>query len=219
MIQLVNVNKVYKTKNIETVALKNVSLEIEDGSFIAVMGTSGSGKSTLLNIIGCMDKPTSGEYYLNEDAIHNVSEGRLHDIRKSEISFVFQNFALMNQYTVYENVELPLKIKNIPARKRKRIVIEALEAVGIKEVASKCPNEISGGQQQRCAIARAIASGNNIILADEPTGALDAKTGKEIMEMFRQLHEMGKTIIMVTHDKDIAGYAEQIINIEDGEIV
>lgn len=219
MIRLVNVNKVYKTKNIETVALKNVSLEIEDGSWIAVMGTSGSGKSTLLNIIGCMDKPTSGEYYLNEDAIHNVSEGRLHDIRKSEISFVFQNFALMNQYTVYENVELPLKIKNVSARKRKDIVLDALDAVGIRETASKKPNEVSGGQQQRCAIARAIASGNNMILADEPTGALDAKTGKEIMEMFRQLHEMGKTIIMVTHDKNIADYAEQIINIEDGEIV
>jgi len=219
MIRLVNVNKVYKTKNIETVALKNVSLEIEDGSWIAVMGTSGSGKSTLLNIIGCMDKPTSGEYYLNGDAIHNVSEGRLHDIRKNEISFVFQNFALMNQYTIYENVELPLKIKNMSARKRKDIVLDALDAVGIRETASKKPNEVSGGQQQRCAIARAIASGNNMILADEPTGALDAKTGKEIMEMFRQLHEMGKTIIMVTHDKNIADYAEQIIHIEDGEIV
>ncbi len=219
MIRLVNINKVYKTKNIETVALKNVSLEIEDGSWIAVMGTSGSGKSTLLNIIGCMDKPTSGEYYLNGDAVHNVSEGRLHDIRKSEISFVFQNFALMNQYTIYENVELPLKIKNISAGKRKDIVLDALDAVGIRETASKKPNEVSGGQQQRCAIARAIASGNNMILADEPTGALDAKTGKEIMEMFRQLHEMGKTIIMVTHDKNIADYAEQIIHIEDGEIV
>lgn len=219
MIRLDNVNKIYKIKSIETTALKNISLKIEDGKWIAVMGTSGSGKSTLLNIIGCMDKPTSGEYYLNGDAIHNVSEGRLHDIRKNEISFVFQNFALMNQYTIYENVELPLKIKNVSARKRKDIVLDALDAVGIRETASKKPNEVSGGQQQRCAIARAIASGNNMILADEPTGALDAKTGKEIMEMFRQLHEMGKTIIMVTHDKNIADYAEQIIHIEDGEIV
>lgn len=219
MIKLVDVSKIYKTKSVETPALNDVTLEIEDGKWIAIMGTSGSGKSTLLNIIGCMDKPTSGEYYLNDEAIHKVSDGLLHNIRKKEISFIFQNFALMNQYTVYENVELPLKIKNFPAKKRKSIAFEALEAVGIKELASKRPNEISGGQQQRCAIARAIASGNNIILADEPTGALDAKTGKEIMEMFKKLHEMGKTIIMVTHDKNIADYAEQIIHIEDGEIV
>lgn len=219
MIQLKDITKIYKTKKVETPALNGISLEIEDGSWVAVMGTSGSGKSTLLNIIGCMDKPTAGEYYLDDEAVHQASDNALHDIRKRKISFVFQGFALMNQYTIYENVELPLKIKNIPARKRKKQVLEALDSVGIKDQAAKKPGEVSGGQQQRCAIARALASENNIILADEPTGALDAKTGKEVMEILNGLHEMGKTIIMVTHDKNIADYAERIICIEDGRIV
>lgn len=219
MIRLKDITKVYKTKNVETPALNGISLDIEDGSWVAVMGTSGSGKSTLLNIIGCMDKPTAGEYYLDDEAVHTASDSALHDIRKRKVSFIFQGFALMNQYTIFENVELPLKIKNIPAKERKKLALKALDAVGIKEQAAKKPGEVSGGQRQRCAIARALASENNMILADEPTGALDANTGKEIMEILKGLHEMGKTIIMVTHDKNIASYAEKLVCIEDGRIV
>lgn len=177
MIRLNNVTKIYETQGIKTNALNGISLEIEDGEMIAVMGPSGSGKSTLLNIIGCMDTLTSGKYEYNECEVSALKQGQLNAFRKKHVSFVFQNFALMKDYTVYENVELPLLPRNISKKERKKIVNEKLELMGISELAKKFPTQISGGQQQRCAIARALVAENDIILADEPTGALDSKTG------------------------------------------
>lgn len=219
MIRLRNINKTYGTDKNGTHALKDVSLEIAKGELVAVMGTSGSGKSTLLNILGCMDKSDSGEYWYHDMELHRLNPQELHLFRKEHIGFVFQHFALMNQYTVYENVELPLAIKNIPKRQRRERVYDALTQVGIKDIAKKMPAKISGGQQQRCAIARAIASGNELILADEPTGALDTNTSDEMMSIFEELNRQGKTIIIVTHDAKIADRAKRIFYMEDGKIL
>lgn len=218
MIRLNNVTKIYETQGIKTNALNGISLEIEDGEMIAVMGPSGSGKSTLLNIIGCMDSLTSGKYEYNECEVSALKQGQLNAFRKKHVSFVFQNFALMKDYTVYENVELPLLPRNISKKERKKIVNEKLELMGISELAKKFPTQISGGQQQRCAIARALAAENDIILADEPTGALDSKTGDDIMEIFKQVNKMGKTVIIITHDQKVAEKCNTIIKIEDGKI-
>lgn len=200
-------------------ALDGVSLNIQKGDFISIVGTSGSGKSTLLHILGAMDSLTSGEYYYEHEAIHSKKSNGLHKFRKEHISFVFQNFALMDHYTIYENVELPLRAKNISKKERKKIVMEQLEKVGIKDLAEKLPRHLSGGQQQRCAIARALASGNELILADEPTGALDTKNSHEIMNILKELNKMGKTIILVTHDPNIAKETKKIIQMEDGKIL
>lgn len=218
MIRLNDVTKIYETQGIKTNALNGISVEIEDGEMIAVMGPSGSGKSTLLNIIGCMDSITDGKYEYNDCEVSALKQGQLNAFRKKHISFVFQNFALMKDYTVYENVELPLLARNISKKVRKKIVNEKLELVGISEHAKKFPTQISGGQQQRCAIARALAAENNIILADEPTGALDTKTGDDIMEIFKQVNKMGKTVIIITHDQKVAKKCSRIIRIEDGKI-
>ncbi|MBQ2981440.1 MAG: ABC transporter ATP-binding protein [Lachnospiraceae bacterium] len=218
MIRLNNVTKIYETQGIKTNALNGISLEIEDGEMIAVMGPSGSGKSTLLNIIGCMDTLTSGKYEYNECEVSALKQGQLNAFRKKHVSFVFQNFALMKDYTVYENVELPLLPRNISKKERKKIVNEKLELMGISELAKKFPTQISGGQQQRCAIARALVAENDIILADEPTGALDSKTGDDIMEIFKQVNKMGKTVIIITHDQKVAEKCNRIIKIEDGKI-
>lgn len=218
MIKLDNITKIYETQGVKTNALNGISLEIEDGEMIAVMGPSGSGKSTLLNIIGCMDSLTSGTYEYNQCEVSALKQGQLNAFRKEHISFVFQNFALMKDYTVYENVELPLLTRNVAKKERKRIVNEKLELMGISELGKKFPTQISGGQQQRCAIARALAAGNDMILADEPTGALDSKTGDEIMEVLKQVNKMGKTVIIITHDGKIAQKCSRIIEIEDGKI-
>lgn len=219
MIELKNVCKVYKYGDEITKAVNNVSLRIDDGEFIAVMGSSGSGKSTLLNIIGCMDIMDSGEYILNGIEINNKKVKELHEIRKSNISFVFQNFALLNHYTVYENVEVPLLAKRIGKKEREKIVKEKLEMLGIYNLKNKLPAKISGGQQQRCAIARALASDNNIILADEPTGALDKNTGLEIVNIIKEINRQNhKTVIIVTHDEKVASEADRIVRIEDGNI-
>lgn len=219
MIRLENISKRYLLGDVITNALNDISLTIADGEFVAIMGASGSGKSTLLNIIGCMDSPTSGEYFLGDK---DVSELRLKDlskIRNNMISFVFQNFALMEKYTAYENIELPLLNRRVPAKERRFKVREAASRLGIEEQLRKLPKQMSGGQQQRVALARALASGAEIILADEPTGALDKKTGVELMEIFKELNSDGKTIIIVTHDPAIAEYADRIITISDGRII
>ncbi len=218
MIELKDVCKTYKYGKEETKALDNINLTIKDGEFVVVIGNSGSGKSTLLNVIGCMDLMDSGSYILNGQEISGIKINKLHKVRKESISFVFQNFALLNHYTVFENVEVPLLAKKVRKSERKRIVKEKLELMGIYDLKSKLPTKISGGQQQRCAIARALASDNNIILADEPTGALDSKTGEEIMNVLKELNGMGKTVIIVTHNMDIAKQTDRILEMEDGRI-
>lgn len=218
MIKLIHVKKDYTEGGVITNALKDINLEVKDGEFVAIMGASGSGKSTLLHILGGMDKLTSGEYYYNDEAVHDMSMGRLNIFRRDHVSFVFQNAALMKYYTVAENIEMPLLSMNVGKKERKKIIEEKMEAVGIAHLAKKLPIHISGGEQTRTAIARALAGDNELLLADEPTGALDQTTGKEIMEVFKKVHEMGKTIILITHDPNVAAYADRIIRIEDGKL-
>lgn len=219
MIKLIHVKKDYTEGGVITNALKDINLEVKDGEFVAIMGASGSGKSTLLHILGGMDKLTSGEYYYNDEAVHDMSMGRLNIFRRDHVSFVFQNAALMKYYTVAENIEMPLLSMNVGKKERKKIIEEKMEAVGIAHLAKKLPIHISGGEQTRTAIARALAGDNELLLADEPTGALDQTTGKEIMEVFKKVHEIGKTIILITHDPNVAAYADRIIRIEDGKII
>lgn len=219
MIRMVNVSKTYDSDGVMTEALRGISLEIHDGEYVAVMGASGSGKSTLLNIIGGMDSVTGGEYYYNDLKVHEMSHSKLHIFRRDFVSFVFQNFELMKYYTVAENVEMPLLSKRMSSAQRKKTVKESLELLGISELAKKCPSHISGGQQQRCAIARALCSGNELLLADEPTGSLDQNTGNGIMDIFDRLNEMGRTVILITHDPNVAARAKRVIKISDGQIV
>lgn len=218
MIRLENVIKIYGEDYEKKIALNNICLEIKDGEFVAVTGPSGSGKSTLLNIIGCMDIPTKGRYYLDDTDITLKTKSQIEDIRKEKIGFVFQHFALMDYYTAYENIELPLIIKNIKRSERKRLVNEQLKLLGIEEVKDHIPSKMSGGQRQRVAIARALVSGCNILLADEPTGALDQATGREVMELLKEINNRGTTVIIVTHDINIANQTERIIEICDGKI-
>ena len=218
MIRLENVIKIYGEDYEKKIALNNICLEIKDGEFVAVTGPSGSGKSTLLNIIGCMDIPTKGRYYLDDTDITLKTKSQIEDIRKEKIGFVFQHFALMDYYTAYENIELPLIIKNIKRSERKRLVNEQLKLLGIEEVKDHIPSKMSGGQRQRVAIARALVSGCNILLADEPTGALDQATGRDVMELLKEINKRGTTVIIVTHDINIANQTERIIEICDGKI-
>lgn len=218
MIRLENVIKIYGEDYEKKIALNNICLEIKDGEFVAVTGPSGSGKSTLLNIIGCMDIPTKGRYYLDDTDITLKTKSQIEDIRKEKIGFVFQHFALMDYYTAYENIELPLIIKNIKRSERKRLVNEQLKLLGIEEVKDHIPSKMSGGQRQRVAIARALVSGCNILLADEPTGALDQATGREVMELLKEINKRWTTVIIVTHDINIANQTERIIEICDGKI-
>lgn len=219
MIKLNQVSKTYYNGDFPTHALRGIDLQIEQGEYIAIMGTSGSGKSTLLNIIGGMDNLTEGEYYYNDIAVHELKNHALHLFRKEHVSFIFQQFALMNQYTVFENVQVPLLAKGYSKRDRKRIVMEKLELLGIADLAKKRPIHISGGQQQRCAIARALASDNELVLADEPTGALDKNTSMEIMNIIGSINKQGKTVIVITHDSDVAAMANRVVHLEDGQIV
>lgn len=219
MIKLENIEKEYKGNGISTKALGGISLEIEDGELISIVGPSGSGKTTLLNIIGCMDTVTGGRYICDDTEISALKNHEIEKFRKNNISFVFQQFALLNDYTVYENIELPLRVKNLSKKEKNRIIKEVLEKFKIAELEKKYPTQISGGQQQRCAIARAVVSGGNVILADEPTGALDGATGQEILEILKELNKNGKTVIIVTHDMKIAEQTERIIHIEDGKII
>ena len=218
MIKLIGVTKIYDKGNAEKTALKDINLMVNHGEMLAVMGTSGSGKTTLLNMIGCMDKLTEGQYMYDDIEVNRLKKYDLDKFRKEHISFVFQHFALMNDYTVFENVEVPLICKRISRSRRRKIVMDCLDKMGISDLAKKYPTKISGGQKQRCAIARAIASGNDVILADEPTGALDKATGNEIMNILKSLYEQGKTMSIVTHDREVAKQCNRIISIEDGVI-
>lgn len=219
MITLKNIKKIFKTDEVETWALQNVSLEVKKGEFVAIMGPSGCGKSTLLNILGLLDVPTDGEYLLEGKDVSRMSEDERTDLRKGRLGFVFQSFNLIDELNVTENVELPLLYMQCPKKERREKVAEVLERVAMTHRAQHFPSQLSGGQQQRVAIARAVISHPSIILADEPTGNLDSRHGKEVMELLRELHREGTTIIMVTHSQRDANYAERIINLFDGEIV
>ena len=218
MIELIDVEKIYGKKDYATRALKGVNLKIAEGEFLAIMGSSGSGKSTLLNIIGCMDSLTSGQYLVDGTDVGGMKNVKRQMFARDNISFVFQDFALMNDYTAYENVELPLRIKGIRAKERKKTVMDCLEKVGMAEYYKKYPNKLSGGQQQRVAIARALASGNKYILADEPTGALDSENGTEVIKVLRNIVKEGRTVIMVTHNEELATSSDRIVYIEDGVV-
>ena len=219
MIRLENITKIYNEKIDDTKALDDVSLKIEDGEFISVMGASGSGKSTLLKIIGCMDSPTSGKYFLDDTEVTAASRSQVHKLRKEKIGYVFQHFALMDYYTAYENIELPLLAANVKRKERKRIILKQMEHLGILSERNKLPGKMSGGQQQRVAIARALVTNADIILADEPTGALDSKSSKDLLESLKLLNETEHTaILMVTHDAYTASYARRVIFIKDGKV-
>lgn len=219
MIRLENITKIYNEKVDDTKALDDVSLKIEDGEFISVMGASGSGKSTLLKIIGCMDTPTAGKYFLDDTEVTAASRSQVHKLRKEKIGYVFQHFALMDYYTAYENIELPLLAANVKRKERKRIILKQMEHLGILSERNKLPGKMSGGQQQRVAIARALVTNADIILADEPTGALDSHSSQMLLSTIQSINEqLGATILMVTHDAFSASYASRILILRDGEI-
>lgn len=218
IIEIRNVSKIYTGQNYETRALDGVSLDIVQGEFIAIMGPSGSGKSTLLNMIGCMDEATNGTYNLYGNEITAMKLSQINKVRKEYIGFVFQHFALMEYYTAYENIEVPLLTRNISRRKRKELVLSQMKRLHIEELVNQRPSKMSGGQRQRVAIARAIVADASVILADEPTGALDQKTGNEVMDILTEINNEGKTVILVTHDENVAKKAHRIIHICDGKI-
>ncbi len=219
LIELTNIKKTYKTGAIEYTALKDINLTIQQNEYIALMGTSGSGKSTLMNILGALDTPTSGTYLLRNKAVNELNDEELSEFRNKEIGFVFQTFNLLPKLDAVENVALPLLYADVSKKERNFRAVEMLEKVGLKDQVYNKPNEMSGGQRQRVAIARALINNPSIILADEPTGNLDSKTSLEIMELFDGLHRAGNTIILVTHEPDIAEYAQKTIVLKDGEII
>ncbi len=219
MIEFRNVYKIYHMGDSEVRAIDGISFKIEEGEFVAIVGQSGSGKSTCMNIIGALDHPTSGEYLLTGLNITEYSEDQLAEIRNKKLGFIFQQYNLIPKLNVYENVELPLIYANVPEAQRKERVLEALKKVGLENRVKHYQNELSGGQQQRVSIARALVNKPSVLLADEPTGALDSKTGIEVLELLKQLNEEGKTIVLITHDNSIAKQAKRMIQIQDGKIV
>jgi putative ABC transport system ATP-binding protein len=219
MIEMKNIRKVYEMGKVSLEALKGISLRVEPGEFVSIMGPSGSGKSTLMNIIGCLDTPTDGSYFFEEKNVAGFSFDQLSSIRNRKIGFVFQNFNLLPYATAYENIELPMLFNGKPGKERRRRVLELLEMVGLVDWQDHRPTELSGGQQQRVAIARALANNPSLILADEPTGNIDSKTGQEIMGLFVELKRQGRAILMVTHDTTIAAYSERTINLLDGRVI
>lgn len=219
LIEFNNVKKIYGKLDAKTIALDDVTLSIDSGEMVAFMGASGSGKSTLLNIMGCLDKQSSGEYYYDRQKISNYTDGEISRLRNSVFGFVVQNFALIDNYTVYENVEIPLVYNNKRSNNKMKLIKETLDMLGIVNKINKYPKELSGGQCQRVAIARAIVNDQQIILADEPTGALDKKTGQEVMNIFKDLNKQGKTIVIITHDNAIASQCSRIIKLSDGKII
>ena len=219
MIKLHNIKKIFRTEEIETWALREVSLEVKEGEFVAIMGPSGCGKSTLLNILGLLDSPTEGTYTLNGRDVSTLKESERTDLRKGVIGFVFQSFNLIDELNVYENIELPLLYMKTPARERRQRIKAVMDRMAISHRRTHFPCQLSGGQQQRVAIARAVLSNPKLILADEPTGNLDSTNGREVMELLSRLHREGTTIIMVTHSQHDATYADRIVNLYDGQIV
>ena len=218
MIELDNLCKTYEIGEETVKALDHASLYIEDGEFVSIIGPSGSGKSTLMNVIGCLDVADTGNYYLDGMPVEKFSDDELARIRNEKIGFVFQNFNLLNRLSAQENIELPLVYQQVPKQERKRRVDEALDRVALKKRKDHKPMELSGGQQQRVAIARALVTRPSLILADEPTGNLDSKTGDEIMMLFHELHDQGNTIVLITHDEKIAKQADRMIRILDGKV-
>ncbi len=210
--------KSYESGGEEQVVLDHVNFSVQEGEFVSILGPSGSGKSTMMNIIGCLDVPTSGEYFLNGREIENLDEVTLAKIRNREIGFIFQSFQLLPRSTICENVELPLMYAKVHAKERRERAVEILTRMGLGEKIDYYPNQLSGGQQQRVAICRAVITQPSILLADEPTGALDQKTGKQVMELFKELNDEGRTIIMITHDANIAKHAHRIVKILDGKL-
>jgi putative ABC transport system ATP-binding protein len=218
IIEIKGIVKHYQIGSVIVKALRSVTLDIEQNEYLAIMGPSGSGKSTLMNILGCLDTPTKGEYWLNGTDVSKLEDNRLAEIRNKEIGFIFQTFNLLPRYTALENVTLPLVYAGIPKIERIRIATDMLDQVGLADRMTHKPNELSGGQRQRVAIARAMVNKPSIILADEPTGNLDSKTSVDIMNLLRKIHNLGNTVILVTHEEDIAQNARRIIRLMDGEI-
>ena len=219
ILELKGIYKEYQQGKMKVPVLKDVNFSMEEGEYVAIMGPSGSGKTTLMNIIGCLDRPTKGEFLLEGESIVNYNENRLSDLRLNTLGFVFQSFNLLPKQTALDNVALPLSYAGVPVKKRKEIAFQALKRVGLAERVHFRPSQLSGGQQQRVAIARALVNNPKIILADEPTGALDSRSGIQVMSLFQQLNEEGVTIIMITHDANIANHAKKVLHIFDGEIV
>ncbi|NLC63242.1 MAG: ABC transporter ATP-binding protein [Thermoanaerobacterales bacterium] len=219
LLKLQDISRVYKNGQVKIEALKKINISIDEGDFISIMGPSGSGKSTLLNIIGCLDKPTYGMYEINKQRVEKMRDAQLADIRNRFIGFIFQSFHLLPDLDAQANVELPLIYRGVNGRERKKRAVEALSSVGLKDRIHHLPSQLSGGEQQRVAIARSIVGEPKLLLADEPTGALDSKTGKSIMEIFSDLNKkMGITIVQVTHEKNVANYGNRIYHLLDGEI-
>ncbi len=219
MIIIKNLKKIYRTEEVETTAIHNLNLEIQRGEFVSIMGTSGSGKSSLLNIIGLLDSPNEGSYTFDSIEVAGFNEKQRAQLRKENIGFVFQNFNLIDELTVFENVELPLIYNKVKASERKKRVNEILDRIGIAHRAKHYPLQLSGGQQQRVAVARALVTNPKLILADEPTGNLDSKNGNEVMELLTELHANGSTIVMVTHSSYDAKFSSRIVTMKDGEII
>lgn len=219
MIKIKQLTKIFRTEEIETFALNNVSFEISDGEFVAIMGPSGCGKTTLLNLLGLLDNPTSGSYELSGQEVAKLTERQRTSLRKGNIGFVFQSFNLIDDLDVYQNIELPLRYMKIPAEERKQRIMNILKRMNIAHRMKHYPQQLSGGQQQRVAIARAVITNPKLILADEPTGNLDSKNGREVMEILKELNQQGTTIVMVTHSQKDASKAQRIISLFDGQIV
>lgn len=218
LLELRHIYKSYQQDKITIPVLKDINLSVEKGEYLAIMGPSGSGKTTMMNLIGCLDRPTKGDYILEGKSVVKYTEDQLSDLRLNTLGFVFQNFNLLSKQTALDNVALPLIYAGIPLRKRNEIAYEALKRVGLEERVIFRPSQLSGGQQQRVAIARALVNRPKIILADEPTGALDSKSGIQVMDLFQQMNDEGVTVIMITHDSKIAHHAKRIVHIFDGEI-
>lgn len=219
MIDLKDIYKIYQTGDTQVRAVDGINLHIDKGEFVAIVGQSGSGKSTCMNIIGCLDVPTSGTYILNGKDVSTLSDNELSYIRNEELGFIFQQYNLIPKITVLENVELPLIYRNIPKAERVRLARESLKRVGLAEMENRYPKQLSGGQQQRVSIARALAGNPSVILADEPTGALDSKTGIEVLEFIKELNDEGNTIVLITHDNSIALKAKRVVRLQDGKII
>jgi putative ABC transport system ATP-binding protein len=216
MIKMKNIKKIYGIGSVQVEALRNINLEVESNEFVGLIGPSGSGKSTLMNIIGCLDVPTSGEYYFEGESVERFNHNQLAEIRNKKIGFIFQNFNLLPYATTFENVEIPMIFKGVKAKVRRSRVMELLDRVGLAQRASHKPSELSGGEMQRVAIARALANNPSLILADEPTGNLDTKSGDEILTVFESLWNEGHTLVVITHNPNISSRAQRVIKLKDG---